>query len=167
MNIKFDGGSKRTRPTYTGSSDHAIVHRPGPFGPGVSRREMIQSLCGGIGSIGLAGLLQNLSIEGVSAAGLGRYTGPALPQKAVALEELAGGDAQGNAAMLEVLLDGEAGPRREAVLVNVAVALTVAGCAADIGEGYEKGRAAIDGGAARGIFDRMRKESRSPGETNS
>jgi len=48
---------------------------------GLSRREMIQSLCGGIGSIGLAGLLQNLSIEGVSAAGLGRYAGPALPHE--------------------------------------------------------------------------------------
>jgi anthranilate phosphoribosyltransferase len=49
------------------------------------------------------------------------------------------------------------------VLLNVAVALTVAGCAADIAEGYEKGRAALDGGAARATFDRMRKESRSPG----
>ena len=99
MNIKFDGGSKRTRPTYTGPSDHTIVRRAGPFGPagpGVSRREMIQSLCGGIGSIGLAGLLQNLSIEGVSAAGLGRYTGPALPQKAkhVICLFMAGGPSQ-------------------------------------------------------------------------
>ena len=44
-----------------------------------------------------------------------KFDPAALPQTTVALEELAGGDAQGNAAMLESLLDGEAGPRREAV----------------------------------------------------
>jgi anthranilate phosphoribosyltransferase len=49
------------------------------------------------------------------------------------------------------------------VLLNVAVALTVAGCAEDIAEGYEKGRAALDGGAARASFDRMREKSRSHG----
>ena len=45
----------------------------------VSRREMIQSLCGGLGSVGLAGLLAS---EEARAATAGRYVGPRLPVKA-------------------------------------------------------------------------------------
>ena len=44
----------------------------------LSRREIIQSLCGGIGSVGLAGLLAGPQAR---AAGLGRYTGPRTPGK--------------------------------------------------------------------------------------
>ena len=68
----------------------------------VSRREMIQTLCGGIGSIGLAGLLADFGVEDVSAQGVagaesrGRYTGPALPRKAkhVICLFMAGGPSQ-------------------------------------------------------------------------
>ena len=81
----------------------------------------------------------------------------ALGQRAVSLAELAGGDAAGNAAMLERLLDGEAGARREAALANAALALVVEGRAADISDGHERARAAIDGGAARAVFDRLKK----------
>jgi hypothetical protein len=63
---------------------------------GVSRREMLEALCGGIGGVGLAGILSALSIEDASAAGLGRYTGPQLPQKAkhVICLFMAGGPSQ-------------------------------------------------------------------------
>src|ERR1700682_1241301 len=44
-----------------------------------SRRELIQSLCGGIGAVGLSALL---SEQVGSAAPLGLYTGPRLPVKA-------------------------------------------------------------------------------------
>jgi len=83
----------------------------------------------------------------------------ALSQRAVDLAELAGGDAAANAAMLIRLLEGEAGPRREAVLVNVAAALVVEGRAADVAEGYERARAAIDSGAARAAFERMKERA--------
>jgi anthranilate phosphoribosyltransferase len=146
---------------------------------GVGRPELVRLLADALCSLGTeravvfhtANGLDEL-VPGVPASGVEvnegwtrpwNYDPSALPQKTVALEELAGGDAQVNAAMLESLLDGEAGPRREAVLLNVAVALTVAGCAADVAEGYEKGRAALDGGAARASFDRMREKSGSPG----
>jgi anthranilate phosphoribosyltransferase len=88
------------------------------------------------------------------------YDPVTLSQRAVEIPELAGGDAQGNAGMLERLLEGEDGPRREAVLLYVAVALTVEGKASDVADGYERGRAAIDSGAARAAFDRMREKSR-------
>ncbi len=62
----------------------------------LSRREMILSLCGGIGSVGLAGVLQNLSVERLAAAGRGHYNGPALPQRAkhVICLFMAGGPSQ-------------------------------------------------------------------------
>jgi anthranilate phosphoribosyltransferase len=81
----------------------------------------------------------------------------ALAQRPVDLAELSGGDAAENAAMLLRLLEGEPGPRREAVLVNVAAALVVEGRAKDVGEGYERARAAIDGGAAGAGFQRMKE----------
>ena len=43
--------------------------------PQYSRREMIQSLCGGLGSIGLTGMLSGQQAQ---AATLGHYTGPSL-----------------------------------------------------------------------------------------
>jgi hypothetical protein len=69
-----------------------MFQTPGPL----SRREMILSLCGGIGSVGLASLLQNLSVESLSAAGLGHYNGPPLPQRAkhVICLFMAGGPSQ-------------------------------------------------------------------------
>ena len=79
-----------------------------------------------------------------------------LPQKPVDLSELSGSDAAGNAAMLERMLEGEGGPRREAALLNAAVALTVEGRAASVAEGYERARVAIDSGAARERLQNLR-----------
>jgi anthranilate phosphoribosyltransferase len=88
-----------------------------------------------------------------------RFDPAALAQRPVRLGELAGGDAAENAAMLVRLLEGEPGPRREAVLVNVAAALVVEGRARDVAEGYERARAAIDGGFAREGFERMKERA--------
>ena len=81
----------------------------------------------------------------------------ALRQAPVGLDALTGGDAAENAGMLLRLLDGEAGARREAVLLNVAVALVVEGRASGVGEGYELGRRAIDSGAARASLESLRR----------
>lgn len=67
--------------------------------------------------------------------------------------ELAGGDARVNARMMIDLLGGEAGPTRDAVLLNAAAALVTAEVAPDIPEGIERARGAIDSGAARGVLD--------------
>jgi anthranilate phosphoribosyltransferase len=83
-----------------------------------------------------------------------------LPQRPVSVEDLKGGDAAENARMLARLLDGEPGPRREAVLANVAVALVVEGRAQDARDGYEQARAALDAGAAARSFERLKEASR-------
>jgi anthranilate phosphoribosyltransferase len=80
----------------------------------------------------------------------------ALPQASVDIRELAGGDAAENAGMLERLLDGEIGARREAVLLNVAVALTVEGRARDVADGYEQARTSVDTGRARARFEELK-----------
>ena len=58
-----------------------------------SRRHFIQSLCGGLGSVGLSALLGQ---QQASAAALGHYTGPQLPAKAkqVIFLFMAGGPSQ-------------------------------------------------------------------------
>jgi len=145
---------------------------------GVGRPELVRLLADALSSLGVekavvfhaANGLDEL-VPGVAASGIEVEKGWTRPwefdpasftQRGVETVELAGGDAQANAGMLERLLDGEPGPRREAVLLNVAVALTVEGSASDVADGYERGRTAIDGGAARATFDRMRERSRPP-----
>ncbi len=83
-----------------------------------------------------------------------------LRQAPVAVAELAGGGASENAAMLDRLLAGEPGPRREAVLLNVAVALVVEGRADSVADGYARAREAIDRGRAAESFARLREASR-------
>jgi anthranilate phosphoribosyltransferase len=89
-----------------------------------------------------------------------RFDPSELPQAPVALADLKGGDAAENAHMLARLLDGEPGPRREAVLINAAVALVVEGRAASPRDGYEQSRAALDSGAAARSFERLKEASR-------
>jgi anthranilate phosphoribosyltransferase len=64
-------------------------------------------------------------------------------------EELRGGDAVENAAIVRAVLAGESGPRRDLVLVNAAAALWVAGAADDLGAGLALACTSIDSGAAR------------------
>ena len=75
------------------------------------------------------------------------------------LDTIAGGDAAYNAAALLDILAGERSPRADLVALNAALALVVAGAAADIDEGMVRARAAIAGGAAREALDALRAES--------
>jgi anthranilate phosphoribosyltransferase len=66
---------------------------------------------------------------------------------------LKGGDAAYNAAALRRLLMGETGAYRDAVLLNAAGALKVAGEAADWQSGVEEAAEAIDRGLAKALLD--------------
>lgn len=66
-----------------------------------------------------------------------------------AFEEIIGGEPAENAAAMVRLLDGEAGGYRDAVLLNAAAALIVAGKASNLREGAELARESIDSGAAK------------------
>ncbi|MDF2234230.1 anthranilate phosphoribosyltransferase [Albimonas sp. CAU 1670] len=65
-------------------------------------------------------------------------------------EAILGGSPEENARALNALLGGEAGAYRDAVLLNAAAALVVAGRVGDLKAGVEIAAESIDSGAARG-----------------
>jgi len=80
-----------------------------------------------------------------------------LPRAPIAA--IKGGDATVNAAAVEALLGGAAGPYRDTVLLNAAASLIVAGCADTLRAGVAIAARAIDTGAARTALDRLRAET--------
>ncbi len=73
------------------------------------------------------------------------------------LHQLAGGDARENARLIEAILQGEPGPRRDVVLLNAAAALIIAGRAADFAGGVRCAADAIDSGAGLELLAELRK----------
>jgi anthranilate phosphoribosyltransferase len=77
------------------------------------------------------------------------------------LDQLQGGEtAAENAAILEAVLLGEKGPKRDIALLNAAAALVVAGIAGDLRDGVELGAEAIDSGAAKKTLTALRDFSK-------
>ena len=71
------------------------------------------------------------------------------------LEDLAGGTADENAAMVRGLLEGATGARRDVVVLNAAAGLIAADLVADMAKGIELAADAIDSGRALGALDRL------------
>jgi anthranilate phosphoribosyltransferase len=70
-------------------------------------------------------------------------------------EDLAGGDAEQNAALLRGVLGGDQSPRRDIVCLNAAAAIVAGGQAPDLKAGYEAAQSAIDNGASVGKLDAL------------
>ncbi len=86
--------------------------------------------------------------QAVVAADLGLTPAP--------LAALAGGTPTDNVALVEAVLAGETGPRRDVVLLNAAAAFIVAGRAADLPGGIALAAQVIDTGAAMARLARLR-----------
>ena len=104
--------------------------------------------------------LDELSIAGpshIATVGLERFAGEIAPLDAGLmphdLGQLRGGDAAFNAAALRSMLLGQPGAYRDAVLLNSAAALIVAGEVDDWFEGVEEAAEAIDRGLASALLD--------------
>jgi len=69
--------------------------------------------------------------------------------------ELRGGSATDNAAAIREVFAGEDGGRRDAILLNAAGAIAAGGLAADLAEGLELARQAVDSGAAAIRLDEL------------
>lgn len=93
-----------------------------------------------VATIGIDGIADTVTPED---AGLARHP----------LEAIRGGDPEYNAAALRRLLEGETGAYRDAVLLNAAGALLVAGEASTWAEGAEEAAEAIDKGLAKALLD--------------
>jgi anthranilate phosphoribosyltransferase len=70
-------------------------------------------------------------------------------------EELRGGSPDENAAAVRAVFRGEDGGPRSAILLNAAGAIAAAGQAADLREGLELARKAVDSGAAAARLDEL------------
>jgi len=70
---------------------------------------------------------------------------------------LLGGDPTQNARCLEGVLAGARGPERDAILLNAAAALVVAGRARDLKEGAQAAAGAIDSGRAKALVEDLRR----------
>ncbi len=72
-------------------------------------------------------------------------------------EDILGGTPEHNADAMRALLDGVPSAYRDAVLLNAAAALVVAGAVDDLRDGAAMAAASIDSGAARGKIDALAK----------
>jgi anthranilate phosphoribosyltransferase len=79
-------------------------------------------------------------------------------------ESLQGGDPAQNAEILRAVLSGEAGPRRDIVLLNAAAAIWASGAAPDLTEGMRRARASIDSGRAVQSLEALVKATTAAGE---
>jgi anthranilate phosphoribosyltransferase len=71
------------------------------------------------------------------------------------LDRVAGGTPEENAAASRAVLSGEAGPRRDLVLLNAGAAIYVGGAAESLAAGVEKAAGAIDSGAGADLLERL------------
>jgi anthranilate phosphoribosyltransferase len=73
---------------------------------------------------------------------------------------LAGGTPAANARIVEAVLRGEPGARRDVVVLNAAAALVVAGVAPTLEDGIERAALTIDAGLGTELLERLRAERR-------
>jgi len=123
-----------------------------------SRRAFVVHGFGGIDELSPAG--PNLVCEVVDGEVRERTIDPAeLGVEPCDPAELEGGTPDENARAIEAILGGEPGGKREAVLLNAAGAIAAGGHAADLGQGLERAREAVDSGAAAARLHELREFS--------
>jgi len=126
-----------------------------------ARRAFVVHGAGGIDELSPAG--SNLVCEVVEGVVHEREIDPlelGLPR--CAPEELRGGSPEENAAAIHAVFRGEDGGPRSAILLNAAGAIAAAGHAADLREGLELARAAVDSGAAASRLEELVAFSQAP-----
>lgn len=79
----------------------------------------------------------------------------ALGLAAATADQLVGGDAAANAELARRILDGEAGPHRDIVLLNAAAGVVVAGVADGLAQGLLAAASSLDEGHAAGVLERL------------
>ena len=73
--------------------------------------------------------------------------------------QLTGGDAKINASIIHQVLNGQKGPKSDLVIINVAIALIVAGKAKTIKQGVKLARNSIESGAAKKVLENLVEET--------
>ncbi|SCW68651.1 anthranilate phosphoribosyltransferase [Sphingobium faniae] len=116
-------------------------------------RAMIVSGDEGLDELSLAGGNDVAEVTGNGIVAMRRLSAAdaGLPHHPV--DAIRGGSPAHNAAALRALLQGESGPYRDAVLLNAAAALVVAGAVDDVREGVEEAAETIDRGLAHALLN--------------
>ena len=78
--------------------------------------------------------------------------------------DLAGGTPEENARITRAILDGERGPKRDAVLLNAGAALYIGGTADTMASGVALAGELIDSGKARAVLETLIEVSSRPEE---
>lgn len=118
-----------------------------------TERAMIVSGEEGLDELSIAGGNMVADIDAAAHITLTTFTPQEVGINCHPLSALRGGDAIYNAAALRRLLQGEHGAYRDAVLINAAAALMVAGEVSDWRDGVEEAAEAIDKGLANALLD--------------
>ncbi|HET9086694.1 MAG TPA: anthranilate phosphoribosyltransferase [Acidobacteriaceae bacterium] len=112
------------------------------------RRGFVVHGCDGLDEISLSGETEMAEVK-EGTISLRRFSPEEAGVERADLTDLQGGDAAENAAILQAIFAGEAGPRRHIVLLNAAAALVAAGVAGDFRTGVERAAHSIDSGKAK------------------
>jgi len=83
------------------------------------------------------------------------------------IEDISGGDATANAAIIREILDGKKSARRDVVVLNAAAALVAAGKADHLAQAVPLAEKSIDTGTATGKLAALVKFTNAAGQTNS
>jgi anthranilate phosphoribosyltransferase len=116
-------------------------------------RAMIVSGDEGLDELSLAGGNDVAEVTGDGVVAMRRLAGGDLGLATHPVSAIRGGDAAHNAAALRALLLGVHGPYRDAVLLNAAAALLVAGAVETLAEGVEEAAETIDRGLANALLN--------------
>jgi anthranilate phosphoribosyltransferase len=103
------------------------------------------------------GVLYDVTPDGVARREIDAQT---LGLSRASTSALAGGDPAANASLLEAVLRGESGARRDVVLLNAGAALLAAGRTETLESGIEMAALTIDAGLATEMLERLRAEKR-------
>jgi anthranilate phosphoribosyltransferase len=103
------------------------------------------------------GVIHDVTPDGIAIRGVDAV---ALGLTKASNAKLAGGSPDDNARIVETILRGEPGARRDVVLLNAGAALVVAGVVDELAAGIERAALTIDAGLAAELLERLRAERR-------
>ena len=107
-----------------------------------------------------SGVIHDVSPAGVTVSTIDPATLRELGLAAADTSTLAGGTPEENAVLVEGVLAGAGGPRRDVVLLNAGAAFLAAGRVADLAGGVDLAAATLDAGSPRGLLERLRAAKR-------
>ena len=104
-----------------------------------------------------SGVLYDVTADGIDRATVDPLS---VGLRSAATARLAGGTPEENAAIVEAILNGEPGVRRDVVVLNAGAALLVSGAVESLGEGVDRAALTIDAGLVTELLERLRDQRR-------